>query len=152
MTVQQFTLPDLGEGLTEGDILKWMVAVCDTVNCIDSSLGNASSPVPVRLKETWLTVGVLVVVVGVAVVLLVTACPEPLTFKSMWAELSLLIADELFCSSCNTVRLLPPDPLVAGLHALSSTSTLTVAINTIKNLFIAILKLLLNLSTHLIIK
>jgi pyruvate dehydrogenase E2 component (dihydrolipoamide acetyltransferase) len=31
MSVQQFKLPDLGEGLTEGDILKWEVAVGDTV-------------------------------------------------------------------------------------------------------------------------
>ena len=31
MPVQQFKLPDLGEGLTEGDILKWTVAVGDTV-------------------------------------------------------------------------------------------------------------------------
>src|SRR5581483_10957687 len=31
VSVQQFKLPDLGEGLTEGDILKWTVAVGDVV-------------------------------------------------------------------------------------------------------------------------
>src|SRR5919197_1390011 len=31
MAVQQFKLPDLGEGLTEGDIIKWEVAVGDTI-------------------------------------------------------------------------------------------------------------------------
>src|SRR3954447_11578858 len=36
MSVQQFKLPDLGEGLTEGDILKWMVAVGDTVDVNDT--------------------------------------------------------------------------------------------------------------------
>src|SRR5919202_1597329 len=36
MTVQQFKLPDLGEGLTEGDILKWTVAVGDTVEVNDT--------------------------------------------------------------------------------------------------------------------
>ncbi len=36
MPVQQFTLPDLGEGLTEGDILKWTVAVGDTVEVNDT--------------------------------------------------------------------------------------------------------------------
>jgi 2-oxoisovalerate dehydrogenase E2 component (dihydrolipoyl transacylase) len=36
MPVQQFRLPDLGEGLTEGDILKWMVAVGDTVDVNDT--------------------------------------------------------------------------------------------------------------------
>jgi 2-oxoisovalerate dehydrogenase E2 component (dihydrolipoyl transacylase) len=34
--VQQFKLPDLGEGLTEGDILKWTVAVGDTVEVNDT--------------------------------------------------------------------------------------------------------------------
>jgi pyruvate dehydrogenase E2 component (dihydrolipoamide acetyltransferase) len=30
-TLRQFTLPDVGEGLTEGEILQWLVAVGDTV-------------------------------------------------------------------------------------------------------------------------
>src|SRR5689334_25244580 len=34
--VKQFKLPDLGEGLTEGDILKWTVAVGDTVEVNDT--------------------------------------------------------------------------------------------------------------------
>ncbi|MGI8762075.1 MAG: dihydrolipoamide acetyltransferase family protein [Jatrophihabitantaceae bacterium] len=34
--VKQFKLPDLGEGLTDGDILKWMVAVGDTVEVNES--------------------------------------------------------------------------------------------------------------------
>ncbi len=36
MPVKQFKLPDLGEGLTEGDILKWTVAVGDTVDVNDT--------------------------------------------------------------------------------------------------------------------
>jgi 2-oxoisovalerate dehydrogenase E2 component (dihydrolipoyl transacylase) len=36
MTIQQFKLPDLGEGLTEGDILAWTVAVGDTVEVNDT--------------------------------------------------------------------------------------------------------------------
>ncbi|WP_375501398.1 dihydrolipoamide acetyltransferase family protein [uncultured Jatrophihabitans sp.] len=36
MTVEQFRLPDLGEGLTEGDILSWAVAVGDTVEVNDT--------------------------------------------------------------------------------------------------------------------
>ncbi len=36
MSVKQFNLPDLGEGLTEGDILKWTVAVGDTVEVNDT--------------------------------------------------------------------------------------------------------------------
>jgi 2-oxoisovalerate dehydrogenase E2 component (dihydrolipoyl transacylase) len=36
MAVEQFKLPDLGEGLTEGDILKWTVAVGDTVEVNDT--------------------------------------------------------------------------------------------------------------------
>lgn len=34
--IKQFRLPDLGEGLTEGDILKWLVSVGDTVDVNDS--------------------------------------------------------------------------------------------------------------------
>jgi pyruvate dehydrogenase E2 component (dihydrolipoamide acetyltransferase) len=34
--IKQFKLPDLGEGLTDGDILKWMVAVGDTVEVNDA--------------------------------------------------------------------------------------------------------------------
>src|SRR5918993_2548655 len=30
-TMRQFKLPDVGEGLTEGEILQWLVAVGDTV-------------------------------------------------------------------------------------------------------------------------
>ncbi|MBE7189911.1 biotin/lipoyl-containing protein, partial [Jatrophihabitans endophyticus] len=36
MTVEQFKLPDLGEGLTEGDILKWLVAVGDVIEVNDT--------------------------------------------------------------------------------------------------------------------
>ncbi len=36
MSIQQFRLPDLGEGLTEGDILKWTVAVGDTIDVNDT--------------------------------------------------------------------------------------------------------------------
>src|SRR4051794_41707086 len=31
MALRQFKLPDVGEGLTEGEILQWLVAVGDTV-------------------------------------------------------------------------------------------------------------------------
>ncbi|WP_306369846.1 biotin/lipoyl-containing protein, partial [Nocardiopsis sp. CC223A] len=31
MTIRTFELPDLGEGLTEAEVVKWLVAVGDTV-------------------------------------------------------------------------------------------------------------------------
>jgi 2-oxoisovalerate dehydrogenase E2 component (dihydrolipoyl transacylase) len=34
--IKQFRLPDLGEGLTEGDILKWLVKVGDTIDVNDT--------------------------------------------------------------------------------------------------------------------
>src|ERR1700712_5900679 len=36
MSIQQFKLPDLGEGLTGGDSLAWTVAVGDTVEVNDT--------------------------------------------------------------------------------------------------------------------
>ena len=36
MAVKQFKLPDLGEGLTEGDILKWLVSVGDVIDVNDA--------------------------------------------------------------------------------------------------------------------
>src|SRR3954452_11014093 len=36
MAVEQFRLPDLGEGLTEGDILKWTVKVGDVIDVNDT--------------------------------------------------------------------------------------------------------------------
>ena len=45
--VKEFTLPDLGEGLTEGEILQWMVAVGDTVTLNQplGGVGPAKAPV-----------------------------------------------------------------------------------------------------------
>ncbi|MGH3026899.1 MAG: biotin/lipoyl-containing protein, partial [Gaiellaceae bacterium] len=34
--IKTFKLPDLGEGLTDGDILKWTVAIGDTVDVNDT--------------------------------------------------------------------------------------------------------------------
>jgi len=53
MSVQQFTLPDLGEGLTEGDILKWMVAVGDTVAVNDTIAEVETVKAAVELPSPW---------------------------------------------------------------------------------------------------
>src|SRR3954449_9870385 len=53
MTVQQFKLPDLGEGLTEGDILKWMVAVGDTVDVNDTIAEVETVKAAVELPSPW---------------------------------------------------------------------------------------------------
>src|SRR4051812_13554207 len=53
MTVQQFLLPDLGEGLTEGDILKWMVAVGDTVEVNDTIAEVETVKAAVELPSPW---------------------------------------------------------------------------------------------------
>jgi pyruvate dehydrogenase E2 component (dihydrolipoamide acetyltransferase) len=51
--VQQFKLPDLGEGLTEGDILKWMVAVGDTVDVNDTIAEVETVKAAVELPSPW---------------------------------------------------------------------------------------------------
>ena len=53
MTVQQFKLPDLGEGLTEGDILKWTVAVGDTVDVNDIIAEVETVKAAVELPSPW---------------------------------------------------------------------------------------------------
>lgn len=53
MTVQQFKLPDLGEGLTEGDILKWTVAVGDTVEVNDTIAEVETVKAAVELPSPW---------------------------------------------------------------------------------------------------
>jgi pyruvate dehydrogenase E2 component (dihydrolipoamide acetyltransferase) len=53
VTVQQFKLPDLGEGLTEGDILKWMVAVGDTVDVNDTIAEVETVKAAVELPSPW---------------------------------------------------------------------------------------------------
>src|SRR5688500_19221934 len=41
--LRQFKLPDVGEGLTEGEILQWLVAVGDTVT-VNQPLGEVETP------------------------------------------------------------------------------------------------------------
>jgi pyruvate dehydrogenase E2 component (dihydrolipoamide acetyltransferase) len=53
MTVLQFKLPDLGEGLTEGDILKWMVSVGDTVAVNDTIAEVETVKAAVELPSPW---------------------------------------------------------------------------------------------------
>ncbi|HEU5007022.1 MAG TPA: dihydrolipoamide acetyltransferase family protein [Jatrophihabitantaceae bacterium] len=51
--VRQFKLPDLGEGLTEGDILKWTVAVGDTVDVNDTIAEVETVKAAVELPSPW---------------------------------------------------------------------------------------------------
>ena len=51
--VKQFKLPDLGEGLTEGDILKWMVSVGDTVKVNDTIAEVETVKAAVELPSPW---------------------------------------------------------------------------------------------------
>src|SRR4051812_28086225 len=53
MPVQQFKLPDLGEGLTEGDILKWTVAVGDTIDVNDTIAEVETVKAAVELPSPW---------------------------------------------------------------------------------------------------
>jgi 2-oxoisovalerate dehydrogenase E2 component (dihydrolipoyl transacylase) len=53
VAVSQFLLPDLGEGLTEGDILKWTVAVGDTVDVNDTIAEVETVKAAVELPSPW---------------------------------------------------------------------------------------------------
>src|SRR5579885_2257875 len=51
--IKQFRLPDLGEGLTEGDILKWTVAVGDVVDVNDTIAEVETVKAAVELPSPW---------------------------------------------------------------------------------------------------
>jgi len=53
MPVQQFKLPDLGEGLTEGELLKWTVAVGDSVEVNDTIAEVETVKAAVELPSPW---------------------------------------------------------------------------------------------------
>src|SRR3954451_17374124 len=82
MSVQQFKLPDLGEGLTEGDILKWMVAVGDTVDVNDTIAEVETVKAAVELPSPWAGVVTALhaaegetVPVGTAIISIETSAP-----------------------------------------------------------------------------
>jgi 2-oxoisovalerate dehydrogenase E2 component (dihydrolipoyl transacylase) len=51
--IKQFRLPDLGEGLTEGDLLRWTVAVGDTVAVNDTIAEVETVKAAVELPSPW---------------------------------------------------------------------------------------------------
>jgi 2-oxoisovalerate dehydrogenase E2 component (dihydrolipoyl transacylase) len=51
--VKQFTLPDLGEGLTEGEILKWLVEVGDTVELNQPIVEVETAKAAVEIPAKW---------------------------------------------------------------------------------------------------
>ncbi|SEK90706.1 pyruvate dehydrogenase E2 component (dihydrolipoamide acetyltransferase) [Blastococcus sp. DSM 46786] len=53
MTQRQFKLPDVGEGLTEGEILQWMVAVGDTVTVNQPLCEVETAKAAVELPSPW---------------------------------------------------------------------------------------------------
>ncbi|MEN3610197.1 dihydrolipoamide acetyltransferase family protein [Plantactinospora sp. ZYX-F-223] len=51
--VREFPLPDLGEGLTEGEILKWLVAVGDTVELNQPVVEVETAKAAVEIPAKW---------------------------------------------------------------------------------------------------
>jgi len=51
--VKEFKLPDLGEGLTEGEILKWLVAVGDTVDLNQPIVEVETAKAAVEIPAKW---------------------------------------------------------------------------------------------------
>jgi pyruvate dehydrogenase E2 component (dihydrolipoamide acetyltransferase) len=51
--VKEFKLPDLGEGLTEGEILKWMVQVGDTVTLNQPIVEVETAKAAVEIPAKW---------------------------------------------------------------------------------------------------
>jgi pyruvate dehydrogenase E2 component (dihydrolipoamide acetyltransferase) len=51
--IKEFTLPDLGEGLTEGEILKWLVAEGDTVELNQPIVEVETAKAAVEIPAKW---------------------------------------------------------------------------------------------------
>ncbi|MFC7546312.1 dihydrolipoamide acetyltransferase family protein [Plantactinospora sp. GCM10030261] len=51
--IKEFPLPDLGEGLTEGEILKWMVAVGDTIELNQPIVEVETAKAAVEIPAKW---------------------------------------------------------------------------------------------------
>lgn len=53
MSIKEFTLPDLGEGLTEGEILKWLVNVGDTIELNQPIVEVETAKAAVEIPAKW---------------------------------------------------------------------------------------------------
>ncbi|WP_329105461.1 2-oxo acid dehydrogenase subunit E2 [Micromonospora sp. NBC_01699] len=51
--IEQFNLPDLGEGLTEGEILKWLVSVGDTIELNQPIVEVETAKAAVEIPAKW---------------------------------------------------------------------------------------------------
>jgi 2-oxoisovalerate dehydrogenase E2 component (dihydrolipoyl transacylase) len=51
--IKEFNLPDLGEGLTEGEILKWLVAVGDTIELNQPIVEVETAKAAVEIPAKW---------------------------------------------------------------------------------------------------
>ena len=52
-TFKDFKLPDLGEGLTEGEILKWLVSVGETVTQNQPIVEVETAKAAVEIPAKW---------------------------------------------------------------------------------------------------
>src|SRR5688572_13646832 len=53
MAINQFPLPDLGEGLTEGEILKWLVAEGDVIELNQPIVEVETAKAAVEIPAKW---------------------------------------------------------------------------------------------------
>jgi pyruvate dehydrogenase E2 component (dihydrolipoamide acetyltransferase) len=51
--IKEFPLPDLGEGLTEGEILKWLVAEGDTITLNQPIVEVETAKAAVEIPAKW---------------------------------------------------------------------------------------------------
>ena len=51
--IKEFNLPDLGEGLTEGEILAWLVKVGDTVELNQPIVEVETAKAAVEIPAKW---------------------------------------------------------------------------------------------------
>ena len=119
MSAQQFCLPDVGEGLTEGEVLKWLVGVGDLVEVNQPLVEVETAKAAVELPSPYAgTVSSLhaaegeVLPVGAPLVTIASDAPAPAESTSSEGTGPLLVGYGVVASSTRRRRRLP----AAGPH------------------------------------
>lgn len=137
MATKDVKLPDIGEGVTEGEVVKWLVAVGDTVKAdqpvlevmTDKATVEVPSPVAGKVVELKVKEGDIVPIESTLMVLAPTAGGKTTTSQPSTSSASTVSAVAMQTSSPSVQSNVQPNvqhnvhPPVAGMDVLATPST-----------------------------